>query len=210
MDKSSLNKFALIILTLSAWLGVLLNLYLILTQTSSAYSTDMLVANFFSYFTIQSNIIVALVATGWLYNKSFFGRYQKLFVLGGLINITITFVVVALVLSKLQSLDGLALVADNFVHIYTPILYVGYWLLFVQKTKIAFKYMLLWLAYPIGYLIYTLIRGSMVNWYPYPFVNGQVLSVPELARNIVLLTLAFFIVCSIFVFIGNMLASKNK
>jgi hypothetical protein len=30
---------------------------------------------------------------------------------------------------------------------------------------------LAWLAYPLVWFAYTLIRGASVDWYPYPFVD---------------------------------------
>lgn len=200
---NSLSKVAYSIAFLCSWFGILLTLYTIITHPAPIYPLDMMIANFFSYFTIQSNIIVALVATSWLFNKNLFGRFQRLFELGGLINITITFFVVYFVLSKLQVLEGINLIADNFVHVYTPIVYVLVWLVFRAKKKYSFKTMLKWLVYPIGYFVYSIIRGAIVGWYPYPFINASVLSVGELLMNVVLLTLAFVFVGSIFVFISN-------
>lgn len=39
------------------------------------------------------------------------------------------------------------------------------------KRKISFKRSLVWLAFPLLYLLYSLIRGAAVGWYPYPFLN---------------------------------------
>lgn len=29
----------------------------------------------------------------------------------------------------------------------------------------------MWLSFPLAYIAYTLVRGAVVNWYPYFFVN---------------------------------------
>ena len=31
--------------------------------------------------------------------------------------------------------------------------------------------MLLWQVFPLLYLIYVLVRGAIVGWYPYPFLD---------------------------------------
>jgi hypothetical protein len=45
------------------------------------------------------------------------------------------------------------------------------WLLFPPKFKFSLQHTILWLAFPLVYLAYALIRGSIVNWYPYPFLD---------------------------------------
>ena len=34
--------------------------------------------------------------------------------------------------------------------------------------------LLAWLLFPFAYLIFTLLRGSYINWYPYWFLNPKV------------------------------------
>ncbi|MCW2602206.1 MAG: hypothetical protein JWN61_341, partial [Pseudonocardiales bacterium] len=29
----------------------------------------------------------------------------------------------------------------------------------------------IWLIFPLGYLIYSLVRGPIADWYPYPFMD---------------------------------------
>jgi hypothetical protein len=36
---------------------------------------------------------------------------------------------------------------------------------------LAFRETILWMAFPLAYVTYALIRGAIVNWYPYFFVN---------------------------------------
>ena len=40
-----------------------------------------------------------------------------------------------------------------------------------DRSRLGGKDLGLWTIYPIGYLIVTLVRGSGVHWYPYPFFD---------------------------------------
>jgi hypothetical protein len=52
-----------------------------------------------------------------------------------------------------------------------PAVLVVDWLLDPPRHRLGFKVALAWLAYPLVWFAYTLIRGSVVDWYPYPFVD---------------------------------------
>jgi hypothetical protein len=43
-----------------------------------------------------------------------------------------------------------------------------------------FRWSLIWLAYPVLYLVYSLVRGAFVDWYPYPFINPVTSGWPNL------------------------------
>jgi hypothetical protein len=38
-------------------------------------------------------------------------------------------------------------------------------------VRIALSQAMVWLAFPVVYLVYSLIRGPIVDWYPYPFLD---------------------------------------
>ena len=43
--------------------------------------------------------------------------------------------------------------------------------IFTPGRKLGPRHLLLCQIFPACYLAYVLIRGSMVGWYPYPFLN---------------------------------------
>jgi hypothetical protein len=62
--------------------------------------------------------------------------------------------------------------AVNFVlHYLIPVVILLDWLIFPPKTPVTFQKSLVWMAFPALYLLYSLIRGAMTAWYPYPFIN---------------------------------------
>jgi len=50
---------------------------------------------------------------------------------------------------------------------------------------------LLWLLYPVAYVIFVLIRGESTHSYPYGFIDANQLSGAELTRNVVGLLIIF-------------------
>jgi len=56
-------------------------------------------------------------------------------------------------------------------HIIAPAFMIFLFFCPADKTKLGKRTPWLWLAYPAAYLIFTMIRGSQIHWYPYPFLN---------------------------------------
>jgi hypothetical protein len=137
-------------------------------------------ANFFSYFTVLSNCLVALT-TGMLAVR--LDRPSTLFRvlrLDGLIGIAVTGVVFHLTLAQLQELTGWNAFADFLLHTASPILCVLGWLAFGPRAALSRRVVLLGVIGPVAWLAYTLVRGPLVqdrhgrDYYPYPFLDvGQ-------------------------------------
>jgi hypothetical protein len=81
----------------------------------------------------------------------------------------VTFIVFRVALVGLQELSGAAALADFLLHFATPVLGVGGWLLFGPRGQISGRVVLLVLVFPIAWLVFTLVRGPIVDFYPYPF-----------------------------------------
>jgi hypothetical protein len=45
------------------------------------------------------------------------------------------------------------------------------WLIDPPKGTIRFRRALPWLVVPVVYVGYSLVRGQLTGWYPYPFLN---------------------------------------
>jgi len=129
--------------------------------------------NFFSFFTIESNILAVvslLVGAFLIYAKK---RSKRADYFRGAV--TLYMVITGIVFSVLLSgIEGVALTAvpwDNVVlHYIIPVAIALDWIA-DRPVPISFKKALPWLFFPIAYLAYSLIRGPIVSWYPYPFLN---------------------------------------
>ena len=168
MDKRNLVAYLRIGFSLLVAAALAVQVYSTLEQGRS-------LLNFFSFFTIQSNIIAGvvllIVGVGTLLNVE--ANRQFAFIRGAAtLYMVITGIVFALLLAGLAERLQLTVPWVNMVlHYLIPIVMLVDWLLFPPKFKFSLQHTILWLAFPLAYLAYTLIRGSIVNWYPYPFLD---------------------------------------
>lgn len=130
--------------------------------------------NFFSYFTIESNIFAATIL---LISAFFVFAGKKSGILEFLRGAATFFMVVTGIVFAvlLAGIEGSVLTAapwDNIVlHYLIPIAMAIDWIIDPPARQIAYKKAVLWLLFPLTYLVYSLVRGSIVGWYPYPFLN---------------------------------------
>ena len=60
---------------------------------------------------------------------------------------------------------------DFVVHKLMPVVLVADWLIDPPRHRLPRWTVLAWLLYPVAWIAYTLARGEIVDWYPYPFVD---------------------------------------
>jgi hypothetical protein len=108
-----------------------------------------------------------------------------------------------LLLRYLWTPSGYRALLNESLHTVVPALSALYWLLFVPRFHLTLHKCLLWLIYPLCYLLVTLWRGSTSDFYPYPFINVSELGYPHVLLNATLLVLGFVILMGIFVAINH-------
>jgi hypothetical protein len=89
------------------------------------------------------------------------------------------------VLKKLIDLESWALVADNILHTIVPILAVVGWLMYGPRRLTSRRIVWLSVAFPVAWSLFTLIRGEVVGWYPYPFIDVGALGYSKVLVNCV-------------------------
>lgn len=159
--------------------------------------------NYFSYFTIQSNLIATAVlligAARWRAARS--SRFDL--VRGGaVVYMSITGIVFTLLLSG-TDVDTAIPWVNTVVHELMPIVMVVDWLLDPPTSRLTFRQGLLWLSYPLIWLAYILIRGALVGKYPYPFLNPDNGGYASVAVYIVLILVLMTLVCGATVWLAN-------
>ena len=151
---------------------------------------------YLGFFTILTNSTVALLftASALQARKGMAAWLQKTSVKSAfVVYIIVVGVVYNTMLRHLWHPEGLAKVADTILHQVIPLLYVTYWLSFVEKGRLSSRAPWRWLAFPLLYFGYVLIQGQLVEFYPYPFVNVTKLGLERVLVNSALLTLAFLV-----------------
>jgi len=139
--------------------------------------------DFWSYFTNQSNLIAALIllVMAALPSTSGSPRLRTWLRGGALLYLLITALVNQVVLS-----GGLA---DPILHIVAPLLLVIDWAVAPPRDyRIGIGLTVTWLAYPLVWMVYTLVRGASTGWYPYSFINVSIHGGGAVAANLLALT----------------------
>lgn len=145
--------------------------------------TGTRVLRFFSYFTVQSNILVA-VTSGWLvFDPSGRGRLWRVLRLDAIIGIAITGLIYVTLLRPLVNLSGLPRLTDIVFHYVAPVAAVLGWLLFGPRGRVDDGVLAWALCWPVLYVAYTLAHGAATGWYPYPFIDVTQLGYGAALRN---------------------------
>jgi hypothetical protein len=155
-------------------------------------STPARVLNVFAYFTVESNLIVAvtclLLALRPVRASPVFAAAR----LTGIVAITITGIVYHVALAKLLDLNSWALVADQLLHTVVPVLAVTGWLAFGPRGLATLRTAAWALVFPVAWLGFTLVRGALIGWYPYPFIDVTTLGYGRALANTGWVALVFF------------------
>ena len=77
------------------------------------------------------------------------------------------------------------------VHTVVPVLAVAGWALIGPRRRFSRRIAWLSLIFPVCWLAFTLIRGAIAHWYPYPFIDVTQLGYGLTAVNCVWMALLF-------------------
>jgi hypothetical protein len=204
MASQTNQRYFQLIIAIITWLALALQLYLqIMNRTTSVAEA---IVRFFSYFTILTNLLVAICFTSLLSKKnkwySFFSNNSVLSAIT--VYIFIVGLVYNLILRSQWNPQGLQLIVDNLLHSITPLLTLIYWFLHVSVRDVQWKQTTGWLIYPALYFVYVLIRGASSGFYPYFFVDVSKLGYQIALQNAGLVTVTFLAVSFLVLWLGKM------
>jgi len=195
--------------SITVLLALVVQLYLIISNVhhgGPGYVQEII--RYFSYMTIWSNIVVAMAFFFPLFfpssRLSFF--IDKPIVQGGLL--VYIFVVMLLnhfFLAGIVRFTGMQWVVDRFLHYIIPVLYIVFWIFYGKKGRQEYSNCIRWLIFPLIYILYVLIRGAIIDQYPYPFIDVTELGYAVVLRNSVLIGVVYVIVGLIFIIIDKRL-----
>lgn len=124
-----------------------------------------------SYFTIQSNLLVAVTAVQLARDPQRDGRWWRPVRAAAVVGITVTGLVHFTLLRPLLDLHGSSWAADKLLHMVVPVLAVVGWLLAGPRPRAPWRDALTALVWPVAWLVWTLVVGGVTGWYPYPFLD---------------------------------------
>lgn len=207
------GRILLGIICLLGWFALITQMYLNLN--SNVASTSEIIVRYFSYFTLDTNLIVAVCCTFILLGSSTY--MGKFFLKPGVQTaIAIYILVVGLIyntiLRFLWAPQGLPKVLDELEHTVIPILFVCYWFLFVSKQTLQWKQIFPWLIYPFVYAVFVLIRGSIASphFYPYPFIDVDKLGWQSAIINAFGITAVFLFISILFIAIAKWMNKRKN
>jgi hypothetical protein len=172
---------------LLGWSGLTIQMYLILGMrwTAEASLLGGLVS-FFSFFTVLTNMLVAVVLTYELNTRASKDRdfFLQPWVSSGIaVSVTVVGLTYSLLLRHLWQPQGWQFLADELLHDVMPVLFLLYWWLCVPKGALRQKHIGIWVLYPLVYFTYALLRGHSLGVYQYPFIDVSRLGYPQVFIN---------------------------
>lgn len=169
------------------WAGLGIQLYLIFfARLSVGASLLGGLVSFFSYFTVITNTLVAVVLTCVVTHRESAARrwFLQPWVSSGIaVSIAVVGLAYSILLRHLWHPQGWQFIADELLHDVMPLLFLAYWWVCVPKGTLRLIHLPLWLIYPLVYFAYALLRGHLLGAYAYPFIDVALLGYPQVFVN---------------------------
>lgn len=200
------------VLAALGWFALLLQLVL---QSRTASTLGLSVAEgmirFFSYFTIEVNILAAFALTAFAAKRGASEGARGIFFQSAIaVYIGTVGLGFSALLRHLRPPDGAPWFADMLLHDFMPLAYVAFWLICMRKSGLRWRDALLWLIYPLIYLAFVLTRGAFSDFYPYSFIDVGRLGYGTVAVNTFGLMIACWALGSLFVAVGRWLVPRQE
>jgi hypothetical protein len=158
----------------------------------------------FVYFTVQSSVVIAAVSAVAVF-RAVPASVRGAATLYSVITGTVYHALLANPSSPFFQADpGAHTVHNLLLHTVTPILAAVTWLV-VERERVAWWLAGVWLAYPLAYLVFALVRGAFVHEYPYPFIDLDRQHAGGVTVNSIGFTVAFFLLGLLLIGLGALL-----
>lgn len=166
-----------VVLAVAGVVGLIGNYeYVLLFPTFAAY-------NVFSYFTVQSAIaavaafvLAAIVAFRQEKDPQWLDLFRALvttyIIVSGIVFLTIV------IQSSSRDYSIEVPWPSQVLHFYIPTIALLDWLTDTGKARLSWRFLRWILPYPLAWGVFTLVRGSIVGWYPYFFLDPAQVSGP--------------------------------
>ena len=172
-----------------------------------------LTLNFFSYFTILSNILAALALTAPVVApNSRLGRWSASEGVRAAVAmyIVVVGVVYHFLLAGIWAPQGWSLLANNLLHYVMPAAFVVDWLAFTPKGRLRWADPVKWLVPVLIYGGWTLLHGKLSGWWPYWFTDVDKLGLGKVMLYFAGLLVFFLIVGLIVVAIDRTFGRRDR
>ncbi|MFF2452173.1 Pr6Pr family membrane protein [Isoptericola sp. NPDC058082] len=153
--------------------GVLMELVIaVVDGPGAAGTTAERLVRLFSYFTILSNVGIGVVSVLLALDPARDGRLLRVARLDALLCIVVTGIVYNTVLAgTVPGLTQAGQLSNVLLHLASPVLAVVVWLLAGPRPRVDARTVAWSVVGPLAWIAYTFVRGAVVGWYPYPFLD---------------------------------------
>lgn len=162
---------------------------------------------FLGYFTILTNLLVALVAGAQALGRGgpFARPGVRLTAAAGIVLVGAAY---SLFLRAAWDPQGLQKMADVALHDLVPVLMVLAWLA-GPHGELRWPQMVWAAAWPLAYVVYAMLRGAADGWYAYHFLDPTMLGPLELAAWMAALLALFAMIAGGLVAVDRALAARG-
>lgn len=185
----------------TVWWGVLAvvvtaslvtDLVLLVAHGSPAESLGTRLVRWVSFFTIESNVLVAVASATLARDPDRDGAGWRVLRLDALLGIAITGLVYVVVLAPTDHPRGLNVWTNAGLHHVSPVATLLGWLLLGPRPRVTGATVARALVWPVLYAGWTLLHGAVTGWYPYPFLD-----VSQLGYARALMDMAFVVLLAL-------------
>jgi len=201
-----------IMCALIAWLALSLRLVDVLIIGKYGSIAEELFV-YFGFFTVWTNILIALAFTAPLLNpdrklSNFFMRPAVRAALASYI--FMVSVVYHMAIAPSWDPQGFTLLTAHGLNTVMPMLYIFDWLFFAEKRPIFYKHLPYWVIYPAVYGVTIIILGSLTNVYPYTFLDVSLIGIGNVLLNMLGLVAVFAVVGPIFIAVAHLISDRTE
>jgi hypothetical protein len=196
LNREGVLRTVAAVTTLVVVVGMALQIHATATSTSTAgffSSKADRIANIFCFFTVLSNLLLAATNAVLVVDPR---RRSTLFSglrLSGVLSMIVTGIVFHIALRGLHDLHGTAATADLLLHTISPIMAVISWLVVGPRGVVTSRVVAVSVGYPVVWLVATLIRGAIINFYPYPFLDATTHGYARVIINSLIVAVLFLV-----------------
>ncbi|MHA2280449.1 MAG: Pr6Pr family membrane protein [Promethearchaeota archaeon] len=162
--------------------------------------------NVFKSLTYQTNLIVTIwltLAIIWHNKPETIEKFLRPLKGAFTIYITLTFVLYALLLQIFSRATGFAAFNSVVLHYITPIAFIIDWILTETELRYKWNYLAYWIIYPICYLVFTFIHGTITGNYIYYVLDISTLGILVYFMFISVLILIYLILGSLYIVVNR-------
>ena len=189
------------LMAIVTWIGLIVQFG---TSTATMGSFPAATWHLLLFFTITTNLGVAVTFTGVALGKPGFG--SPLLLGGATLSIVLVGVIYSLLLAGTIVLTGGDKIANVFMHYAVPILTPIFWLIYAPKGGLQAQSPLIWSVYPLAYLAYALVRGGLEGQYPYGFLDVGKIGWAATASNAAAIAAGFLLAGYLMLWLDRRLA----